>query len=151
MFVHGHTYQGHPAGCAAALEVQRIIREDDLLANVRAMGALLSKRLSDRLADHPNVGDIRGAGLFWGIEFVADKATAEPFPVEEHVAMKIAELGLTEPYSINLYPGSGTVDGLRGDHVIVSPAYSTTSAGIEEMVSIIASLVGDFFGGRQKA
>lgn len=122
-FVHGHTYQGHPVACAAALEVQRIIQEEDLLANVAKMGDLMSGLLSKRLSDHPNVGDIRGRGLFWGIEFVADKESSRPFPSDAHVAMEIAEQGLTEPYGIAVYPGTGSADGILGDHIILSPPY----------------------------
>jgi adenosylmethionine-8-amino-7-oxononanoate aminotransferase len=66
-FSHGQTYQGHPLACAAALEVQRIVREEDLVANIAAMGKLLEKGLKTRLANHPHVGDIRGKGLFWGV------------------------------------------------------------------------------------
>ena len=66
-FVHGQTYQGHPVACAAALEVQRIIREQGLVENVRRMGKILSSRLKQRLVGHPHVGDIRGRGLFWGV------------------------------------------------------------------------------------
>ncbi|KAJ4300239.1 hypothetical protein N0V88_002911 [Collariella sp. IMI 366227] len=107
VFVHGHTYQGHPAGCAAALEVQKIIREEDLVANVRTMGALLSQELQERLGSHPNVGNIRGRGLFWGIEFVADKEKLVPFPSEAHVAIAVAELGLDKKYGIGVYPVDG--------------------------------------------
>lgn len=67
VFSHGHTYQGHPVVCASALAVQRIIQEDKLLENVRKMGTLLEKELKTRLSEHPNVGDIRGKGLFWGV------------------------------------------------------------------------------------
>lgn len=67
VFRHGQTYQGHPVACAAALAVQKIIQEQNLLENVRAMGALLESELKRRLKDHPNVGDIRGRGLFWGV------------------------------------------------------------------------------------
>ncbi|KAL2172825.1 hypothetical protein VTG60DRAFT_3 [Thermothelomyces hinnuleus] len=146
VFVHGHTYQGHPAGCAGALEVQRIIREENLLENVRKMGELLSGRLQERLGAHPNVGNIRGRGLFWGIEFVADKATMEPFPVENHVAAAICERGLTKEYSISVYPGTGSADGIRGDHIIVSPAYNVHKEEIEWIVDTLGRLVDDFFG-----
>ncbi|KAL2157496.1 hypothetical protein VTH06DRAFT_6047 [Thermothelomyces fergusii] len=146
VFVHGHTYQGHPAGCAGALEVQRIIREENLLDNVREMGELLCRRLQERLGAHPNVGNIRGRGLFWGIEFVADKATMEPFPVENHVAAAICERGLTEEYSISLYPGTGSADGIRGDHIIVSPAYNVRKDEIEWIAATLGRLVHDFFG-----
>lgn len=69
-FSHGQTYQGHPVACAAALEVQKVIREEKLVENVRAMGALLEKRLQEKLGAHPNVGNIRGKGLFWGVSIV---------------------------------------------------------------------------------
>jgi len=148
--VHGHTYQGHPAGCAAALEVQRIILEENLLANVRAMGALLSRRLKERLASHPNVGNIRGRGLFWALEFVANKATAEPFPVEDHVAMEICEKGLSKEYLVNVYPGSGSADGIRGDHIIISPAFNIRSDEVEWLVETIGRLVDDYFAEKRR-
>ena len=92
-FSHGQTYQGHPLACQAALEVQRVIREDDLVANVRKQGALLGQLLKENLGSHPAVGNIRGRGLFWGIEFVSNKITKEPFELSEAVAMNIHELG----------------------------------------------------------
>ncbi|EAQ87937.1 hypothetical protein CHGG_04556 [Chaetomium globosum CBS 148.51] len=145
VFVHGHTYQGHPAGCAAALEVQRIIREENLLENVRAMGELLSRRLQERLGAHPNVGNIRGRGLFWGIEFVADKKTMEAFPAGDRVALTICERGLAKEYGISVYPGNGSADGINGDHIIISPAYNVRSEEIEWTVDGIGRLVDDFF------
>ncbi|KAM7204525.1 Pyridoxal phosphate-dependent transferase [Rhypophila sp. PSN 637] len=147
-FVHGHTYQGHPAGCAAALEVQRIIREENLLENVRSQGALLEKLLKELLGDHPNVGNIRGRGLFWGIEFVADKETLRAFPSDEHVSLQITELGLGEKYQIGVYPGAGSVNGLEGDHIILSPAFNVTSDEIQWIASNVARLVTDFFAER---
>lgn len=93
-FGHGQTYQGHPVACRAALEVQRIIRHDDLVANVRKQGALLERLLREKLSSHWAVGDIRGKGLFWGIEFVANKETKEPFAPSEAVAMGVHELGI---------------------------------------------------------
>lgn len=97
------------------------------------------------LSDHPNVGNIRGRGFFWGIEFVADKESFTPFPAEAHVAMGISALGLKEQYGINVYPGAGTVDGARGDHIIVSPPYNVTGDDVEWIVSTVARLVGDYF------
>lgn len=144
-FMHGHTYQAHPVACAAALEIQKIIKEENLIENVQKMGKLLSERLFESLSSHPNVGNIRGRGLFWGIEFVSDKATRQPFPVTDNVAMGIAELGLTKPYGIAIYPGTGTVDGINGDHFIVSPAYNITADEIEEIATIVHRLVVDYF------
>lgn len=92
-FSHGQTYQGHPMACRAALEVQRIIRENDLVANVRDQGKLLGALLSARLLSHKHVGSVRGSGLFWGIEFVADQHTKRPFDPLDNVATKIHQLG----------------------------------------------------------
>lgn len=125
--------------------MQRIIREEDLLANVREMGEILSQSLSERISGHPNVGNIRGRGLFWGIEFVADKVSKEPFPAEKHVALDISSMGVLRPYNISIYPGSGTVDGVRGDHVIVSPPYNVTREEVGVIVETIGRLVENFF------
>ncbi|KAH7312512.1 aminotransferase class-III [Stachybotrys elegans] len=131
-FLHGHTYQGHPVGCAAALEVQRIIREENLVDRVKESGKLLSSLLHEYLDDHPYVGNIRGKGLFWGIEFVADKGTKTPFPPSAGVANAIHTEGLLVE-GISLYPGTGTKDGVEGDHVLLSPAYNSTKEEIEEI------------------
>ncbi|KAI1079173.1 exocyst complex protein exo70 [Whalleya microplaca] len=136
---------GHPIACAAALEVQRIIREGKLLDNVVAMGELLVTRLNCLLGGHPNVGNIRGRGLFRGVEFVMEKTTRRPFPEAAGVAAGIAELGLREPYTIAVYPGSGTADGVKGDHIIISPAYNVTAPEIEKIVTTVQKLIHDYF------
>lgn len=143
--MHGHTYQAHAVGCAAVVAVQKIIQNDDLISNVRAMGKLLEKGLRETIAHHPNVGDIRGRGLFWGIEFVQDKAAKSPFPTSQAVAMKINELGLNDPYAIVVYPGGGTVDGVAGDHIILAPPYNVTASDVEYIVQTVSKLIEDFF------
>ncbi|RYO90867.1 hypothetical protein DL766_003499 [Monosporascus sp. MC13-8B] len=140
----------HPLACAAALEVQRIIRKEDLIRNVATLGNLLSTRLDELLSEHPNVGDIRGRGFFWGIELVADKSTKRPFPAAAGVTSGIVELGLKEPYCIAVYPGTGTADGVAGDHIIVSPAYNTTAAEIEEIASLVYRLINDYFASNMR-
>ncbi|KAK1977674.1 aminotransferase class-III [Colletotrichum cereale] len=129
-FSHGHTYQGHPVGCAAALEVQRIIREENLVSNVQKQGNILEKLLRKYLGDHPHIGDIRGKGLFWGIEFVSDKKSKEPFPPSANIANRVHLNGMND-FGISLYPGTGTKDGIMGDHVLLAPAYTSTSDEIE--------------------
>lgn len=109
------------------------------------MGALLGKLLHTSLDSHPNVGDIRGRGLFWGIELVQDRATKSPFPPGDNVAVQLNELGLTAPYSMLVYPGSGTVDGASGDHIIIAPAYTVTVEDIEYIVRTVSRLIQDFF------
>lgn len=144
-FVHGHTYQAHAVGCAALVAVQKIIQEKNLVENVCTMGTLLEKRLRESIGEHPNVGDIRGRGLFWGIEFVQDRSTKTPFPAVASVAARLGDLGLSEDYSIVVYPGSGTADGVAGDHIIVSPAYNVTADDVEYIAKTVSRMIGDFF------
>ncbi|GKT59026.1 aminotransferase [Colletotrichum tofieldiae] len=144
-FVHGHTYQGHPVACAAALEVQQIIKTESLLRNVRSMGQVLSELLREGLRDVPYVGDIRGKGLFWGIEFVRNRDSKEPWPQEAQVAAGISDLGRTEEYGIVVYPGAGTVDGILGDHIIVAPPYTVTRSEVEYVAETVTRLIKGYF------
>jgi len=144
-FVHGQTYQGMPVQAAAALEVQRIKREDNLMENVSIQGAYLEKCLKSLLGDHPNVGDIRGRGLFWGLEFVKDKVTKEPFAPKLGVAQKVHDTAISAPYNMTMYPGTGTVDGLSGDHVILAPTYAVTREEIEYIARVTAAVVHEVF------
>ncbi len=138
-FQHGQTYQAHPVACAAALAVQRAIREDDLIGNVRAMGARLEAGLVERFGNHPHVGDIRGRGLFRAIEFVADRGAKTPFDpglkLHERVKDEALACGLA------IYPMGGTIDGAAGDHVIIAPPYIIDAAGIDLIVERLGAAV----------
>ncbi|KAJ5114299.1 hypothetical protein NUU61_000058 [Penicillium alfredii] len=147
VFRHGQTYQGHPVSCAAALAVQKTIQEESLLANVRAMGAYLEKQLRQRLGAHPYVGDIRGKGLFWGIELVKDKATKEPFDPKTHLSFLVQEKGLHPEHAISLYGCVGTVDGVRGDHIVLAPPYNVSAGEIDLIVDRTARVLADVFAG----
>ncbi len=138
-FVHGHTYQAHPIGCAAALEVQRIIREENLLANVVAMGEHLHAGLSSALLENPNVGQIRGRGLFYAIEIVADLASRRSFEPTARVGARLKSAGLE--HGIAIYPGSGTADGAIGDHFLIAPPFNATARQIEAIVERLAGTV----------
>ncbi|KAI9721285.1 MAG: hypothetical protein M1812_002447 [Candelaria pacifica] len=140
-FVHGQTYQGHPVACAAAAAVLSIITETSMMANVNGMSRLLFSLLNQRLGKHPNVGDIRGRGLFVGIEFVQDKATKKPFDPKAKVAAAIQSKGHEPGYEISLYPGNGTVDGRAGDHILLAPPYNITREDVEEMVERTARVI----------
>jgi adenosylmethionine-8-amino-7-oxononanoate aminotransferase len=142
---HGQSFQAHPSACAAALEVQNIIHEEDLLANVRAMGSRLASALKAKIGSHPNVGDIRGRGLFWSVEFVQDTLTREPFPAERNVGYSVHELAMQEPYNLCVYPGKGTADGISGDHVLIAPPYNVTPREIDMIVERLAAVLSDFF------
>lgn len=143
-FVHGQTYQAMPVQAAAALEVQRIIREDNLVENVRIQGEYLGQCLKQLLGDHPNVGDIRGKGLFWGIEFVQDRRTKEPFDPEWCVAQVVHDAAISD-FNIALYLGAGTVDGTKGDHVIIAPTYTSTRQDIELIAKTVTAVVDHVF------
>ncbi len=138
-FMHGHTYQAHPMACAAALAVQKVIREDNLLENVRAMGALLEEKMNDRFGNHAYVGNVRGRGLFWAIELVQDRTSKAVFDP----AIKLNDKIKQEAFDRGLacYPMGGTIDGARGDHVILAPPYISTSDEIERMVAILGDAV----------
>jgi adenosylmethionine-8-amino-7-oxononanoate aminotransferase len=144
-FSHGQTYQGHPIACAAALEVQRVIQDDLLVDRVHGLGLKLENLLRDSLECHPHVGNIRGRGFFWGIEFVKDRSSKEPFDPSEGVAMGIHNLGMKEPFNISIYPGSGTVDGKRGDHVLIAPAYTISEEDLKDVVRRTAAVIREFF------
>ncbi len=131
-FLHGQTYQAHPVACAAALEVQRIIREDNLVANVQAMGQRLETALQERFGNHRHVGDIRGRGLFWALEFVTDRASKQVFDPALKLNERIKAEGIAR--GLATYPMGGTIDGKQGDHVIVAPPYIATATDIDTIV-----------------
>ena len=138
-FMHGHTYQAHPVACAAALEVQRIIRGDNLLDNVRATGARLESALVERFGNHRHVGDIRGRGLFWALEFVADRATKKEFDPGLKVNERVKREALAR--GIAIYPMGGTIDGRRGDHAVIAPPYIATASDIDTIVERLGDAV----------
>ncbi|MDF1716640.1 MAG: aspartate aminotransferase family protein [Antarcticimicrobium sp.] len=120
-FQHGHTYLGHPVAAAAGLAVLRELLDNDLVVQVRARGAFLEQRLRERFAQHPHVGDIRGRGLFWGMEFVADRDTKTPFDPGLGLAGKLKKAAFAE--GLICYPMPGTRDGRLGDHVLLAPPF----------------------------
>ncbi len=138
-FVHGHTYQAHPIACAAALAVQQVIRDEDLLANVVSMGARLHAGLTERFGNHSHVGDTRGRGLFQAIELVADRVSKAPFDPALGLAARIKLAALERGLAV--YPGSGTIDGRLGDHVLLAPPYIVSAAEIDAIVERLGDAV----------
>jgi adenosylmethionine-8-amino-7-oxononanoate aminotransferase len=143
-FTHGHTYQNHPVVAATALKVQRVVEKERLLENVRVQGRLLERLLRERLEGHPNVGDIRGKGLFWGIEFVRDKKTKEPFEPGQQIAQRVQRIAMRD-FKVLIYHGQGCAGGGRGDHVMIMPAYNISSKLITEIVERVACAVEEVF------
>ncbi|XUJ33137.1 aspartate aminotransferase family protein [Bradyrhizobium japonicum] len=138
-FQHGHTYLAHPLACAAALAVQDVIREDRLLDRVKERGKQLEQRLTERFGNHRHVGDIRGRGLFWAIELVADRTGRTSFDP----ALKLNQKIKAEAFANGLgcYPGGGTVDGVRGDHVLLAPPYIASADEIDLIVDKLGTAV----------
>ncbi|MCL4164855.1 UNVERIFIED_CONTAM: hypothetical protein GTU68_012116 [Idotea baltica] len=138
---NGHTYMSHAIATAGALAVQRVIEQENLLNNVIQRGAQLEEGLRDAFAQHPQVGDIRGRGLFWTIELVADRATKAPFDPAEGIAMKIGAAAKVR--GVMTYPAQGCIDGINGDHVLLAPAYTSSVDEIDLIVQTLTLAVAD--------
>ncbi|MGE0850169.1 MAG: aspartate aminotransferase family protein [Hyphomicrobiaceae bacterium] len=139
LFQHGHTYLGHPLACAGALAVQRVIRRDDLLANVRGQGEHLMRRLNERFGNHHHVGDVRGRGLFQAIELVADRAGKATFDPRHKLHARIKQEAMAR--GLMVYPMGGTIDGVHGDHVLLAPPFIATASDIDVIVERLGDSV----------
>ncbi|MDJ0824290.1 MAG: aspartate aminotransferase family protein [Rhodobacter sp.] len=120
-FQHGHTYLGHPVATAAGLAVLREFETHGLVDRAQALGPAVEAKLRARFGQHPHVGDIRGRGLFWGLEFVADRETKAPFDPARGLAGKLKKAAFAE--GLICYPMPGTRDGKHGDHVLLAPPF----------------------------
>ncbi len=132
-FQHGHTYIGHAIACATALKVQQIIQRDGLLENVKNKGAKLHAAFEDAFGQHPNIGDIRGRGLFIGLELVEDKASKKPFDPAKKLPTTIKAAAMAE--GLMCYPMGGTIDGVQGAHVMFAPPFIMEDKHIDEIVN----------------
>lgn len=139
MFQHGHTYLGHAVACAAALAVQQVIQRDHLLAQVQARGEYLQASLQQALGDHPHVGDIRGRGLFWGIELVLDRASKQWFDPAHRLHAAIKREAMAR--QLMVYPMGGTVDGRCGDHVLLAPPFIASEAELQLIVDRLTQAI----------
>ena len=132
-FQHGHTYLGHPVAAAAGCAVLEAILSRDLVSRVRRMGEHFDKALKEQFSEHAHVGDIRGRGLFRGIELVADKATKSPFEPGKRLAANIKKAAFE--HGLICYPMSGTRDGVNGDHILLAPPFIIEDDQIDEVVT----------------
>jgi adenosylmethionine-8-amino-7-oxononanoate aminotransferase len=138
-FTHGHTYMGHPVACAAGVAVQQVLREEGLIDRVRDQGPKLEAMLQDRFGNHPHVGDIRGRGYFWSLEFVSDRAGKAVFDPKLKMNGRLAQEGLAR--GLICYPMGGTIDGVQGDHVSLAPPYNASDEELELAVSLLGEAV----------
>ena len=143
-FQHGHTYIGHPTATAAANAVLDRLIGDDLVSRVTPLGERLEHALVERFGQHPHVGDIRGRGLFRGIEFVKDRETKEPFDPAHKLHAKIKAAAFSS--GLICYPMGGTIDGRRGDHVLLAPPFIMTDHHIDELVDKLSVAVETALG-----
>ena len=131
-FQHGHTYLGHPTAAAAGVAVVTALLERQLVPRAKVQGEKLMSALQTRFGQHPNVGDIRGRGLFLGVELVADRDTKAAFDPSRKIAAKIKTTAFDE--GMICYPMSGTIDGQTGDHVLLAPPFIISDDQIDELV-----------------
>jgi adenosylmethionine-8-amino-7-oxononanoate aminotransferase len=132
VFQQGRTPLGHAVACAAALTVQQVIERDRLLDQVMARGEYLQRQLHQRWARHPHIGDIRGRGLFWGIELVRDRARKTPFEASRPLHTRLQRQALAQGLMVRAV--SGTADGQQGHHVVLAPPFIISEREIDQLV-----------------
>ena len=135
-FQHGHTYMGHPVAAAAALAVQKVIQRHNLLGAVTARGAAFRRLLREAFGAHPHVGDIRGRGLLLGLELVRERGDKTPFDPALKLHAAVKEQAMAR--GLMVYPMGGTIDGRRGDHILLAPPFITTEAELAEITGRLA-------------
>jgi adenosylmethionine-8-amino-7-oxononanoate aminotransferase len=136
-FQHGYTYMAHPTACAAGLAVQQALVDEQLLDRVRQQGARLRALLVESFGGHAHVGDIRGRGLLQALELVADRASQRPFAPDLRLHARVRAEALAR--GLMIYARSGTIDGQRGDHILLAPPFIVTDADLEMIVDRLAA------------
>lgn len=131
-FQHGHTYIGHPTACAASLAVVNAIVDRDLISAVNTMGDKLKTELTRQFGQHPHVGDIRGRGLFLGLEIVENRDTKAAFDSGMQINKKIKKAAFEA--GLICYPMGGTIDGQSGDHILLAPPFIMSDSQVDEIV-----------------
>lgn len=139
VFVNGHTYSAHPIACAAALAVQKVIREEKLVENAKVQGKLLEELLRSEIAPLTIVGDVRGRGLFWGIEYVEDKANKTPFDLKANISQRVHDAAMA--LGLVIFAGRGCADGVLGDHSMVMPSLTVSATQIRSIVHHLKSSI----------
>ncbi len=139
-FIHGHTYSQNPLSCAVALAVLEYLEKHGLVERSAVMGAYLLEKLQT-LKNHPIVGDVRGLGLFCGVELVRDRKTKEPFDPKMKVNVLVGNRAFEK--GLITYPGGGGADGVNGDHILLAPPFIIEKEEIDRLVSILDASIGE--------
>ncbi len=140
-FQHGHTYLAHAAAAAGGLAVMAEISKPSMLAQIQQTGQVLHNRLQESFGQHPFVGDIRGRGLFWGLEFVADRDSKQAFDPNLQLAKKFKQIAFDR--GLMIYPMSGTIDGIQGDHILLAPPYIFGDSHLDELMDKLHLTIED--------
>jgi len=140
-FAHGHTYVGHATACAAGVAVQQALDQQDLLLAVRERGQQLLAALRSEFRNHPHVGEVRGRGLFVGVELVRDRATREPAPAELGLPASLRRRAMSA--GLICYPGGGSADDGSGAHILLAPPFVYEKTHVDELVGKLAIVLGD--------
>jgi adenosylmethionine-8-amino-7-oxononanoate aminotransferase len=143
-FAHGHTYIGHPVACAAGCAVQEVLDEEHLLERTRSMGQRFGEILQERFAGHPQVGDIRGRGLFRALELVSDRASGEGFRNGKHLPDRLKNLALDA--GLICYPGGIEVDGASVPHIMLAPPMILEESHMHECADRLTTVLEQAFG-----
>ena len=136
-FQHGHTFMAHPMACASALATINTILNEHLLDKVTEQGEKLKNKLEVALQPLPYVGDIRGRGLFLGVELVADKLTKMPLASSTEANKKVKNIAMQ--HGLMCYPMAGTIDGKQGHHILIAPPFIINDEQLDELVSKLTS------------
>lgn len=134
------TYSYHPVSAAVACKVLDILEDEALIERSRTLGEYLFSAL-DRLKDHPNVGDIRGRGLFAGVELVRDKASLAPYEIDAQFGQKV--LNICKAKGVSFYTGGGMAEGLKGDHIMIAPPFVITEEEIDTCVDVLQAGISE--------
>jgi len=148
-FNHGGTFSHHAVGAAAALATLEFMEAHDLVARSARLGQALGRTLASALDTSTAVGDVRGLGMLWAVELVADRRTREPFPAAQSLADRVCER--TMQMGVLLYPGHGGADGVRGDHVMVAPPFVATEEQLETIVLVLRKAIDSLAGDSRSA
>lgn len=139
-FNHGGTFSHQPVPAAAGVAVLDYMEARDLVARAESLGRLLGEKLHAAFGDHPHVGDIRGQGLMWGLELVADRASKQPFPAKAKLSARIFDAAFVD--GLIVYVMSGCADGVAGDHVMVAPPLVVDEAVLDEVIERLERAIG---------
>ena len=129
----GHTFSNSALACAAGIATIEAIEDEGLLGRVAGRGAWLGGRLRELQAEFPFVGDVRGRGYMWGLEFVADPVTRQPPEPALDVTAKVVAAAAAS--RLIVYPARFCVDGTRGDAVLIGPPLTATDEELEELLT----------------